>query len=150
MELTLNQQLIAGVIAAGSTTAPAASPKALRSMRRGTTGPNIRNVTQSVNGVCPVYAACSPTNGDDSSSETSGDAEASSSPTPDATSNGTGGPAAAQAAGGSPAANGGGGRVASSQSGGGSTASFGAMAGVLGLAVVRVVRNRRRVSRRRA
>ncbi len=60
---------------------------------------NIRNVTQSVNLVCPVYPPCS------------------------------------------------GGCVASPQSNAGSAASFGAIAGMVGLALVRVVRARRRSPR---
>ena len=99
---------------------------------------NIRNVTQSVNLVCPVYPSCS------SASGSSGGA-------PGATGSnmfGSRNPGIG-ASGGSSASNGGGGGcVASAQSSGGAAATFGAISGMLGLALVRVVRRRRRASNR--
>jgi hypothetical protein len=109
---------------------------------------NVRNVTRSVNLVCPVYNVCSPNGGGgNATSGTSGltdDAGADASVTPP--SNDAGGAhGAPNAAAGD---DGGGGCVAAPQSGGAATASFGAVAGFLGLALIRVVRSRKRSARR--
>ncbi|HEY5147030.1 MAG TPA: DUF2330 domain-containing protein [Polyangiaceae bacterium] len=98
---------------------------------------NVRTVTQSVNLVCPVYSSCSAVGNDGTSSGTS-------SGTANGTANGDGTYSRAPNANGSAASDGGGGCVASAQSTGGSAASFGALAGLLGLALARVVRSRRR------
>ncbi len=107
---------------------------------------NVRNVIQSVNLVCPVYSSCSSANGGGSPSGTT-ETDASAGETPDATGGSAGGSMAAGGGNSKVASDGGGGCVASSQSSGGSAASFG-VASVLGLALVRVVRTRRRSSRR--
>ncbi len=122
---------------------------------------NVRNVTQSVNLVCPTYSACSPTNnggGSNGSPGASGfasESDGAASEAPDATgsssgsSSGTnpGGPNAEQNGGVTIGNGAGGGCVAASQSSGGATASFGAVASMLGLTVLRVIRRRRRSSR---
>jgi hypothetical protein len=95
---------------------------------------NVRNVTKSVNLVCPVYPACSAEGNDGTSSGTA----------PSGTANGDGMYSRAPNENGSAASDGGGGCVASAQSTGGSAASFGALAGLLGLALARVVRSKRR------
>jgi hypothetical protein len=82
---------------------------------------NVRNVTRSVNLTCPVYPSCSSGSG--------------SLTAPVVTRGGSGA---------SPAANDGGGCVASAQSTGSAAAGFGALAGMIGLALLRVVRARRR------
>jgi hypothetical protein len=110
--------------------------------------PNVRIVTQSVNLVCPP--GCSPGN-------TSGTGpNPPSAPNPSSGS-ASGGAGSGDSGGGSNAASngngslGGGGRgcAASSLSTGGSAASFGGAAAVLGLALVRRVRARRRFSSRK-
>ena len=92
---------------------------------------NVRNVTQSVNLTCPVYASCPGTIGGLFG-------------TPGAGSGVSGSNSGSGAAG-----NGGGGCMASPQSRGGA-AGFGAGAGLFGLALVRVIRSRRRAARRKA
>ncbi len=120
---------------------------------------NVRNVTQSVNLVCPVYGSCPP---DDSGGSSSGTptsiSSGSSAGTPAATGDASvGTPSNGSGPGGSSAAEGGGrmtgggdggGCVASPQSSGASAASLGAVGGLFGLALVRIVRTRRRSSRR--
>ena len=91
---------------------------------------NVRNVTQSVNLTCPVYASCPGTIGGLFG-------------TPGAGSGVSGSNSGSGAAG-----NGGGGCMASPQSRGGA-AGFGAGAGLFGLALVRVIRSRRRAARRK-
>ena len=110
---------------------------------------NIRNVTKSVNLVCPVYGSnyCGSASGGeeyeaDGSSSAAGD---SPSGAPNAAGGSTGGSTAA-AGGGSN--DGGGGCVTSPQSSAGSATSFGAVAALLGLALVRV-RTRRRSAPRK-
>jgi Uncharacterized protein conserved in bacteria (DUF2330) len=101
---------------------------------------NIRNVTQSVNLVCTVYPACS-------SGSTSGSSGGVSNDTPGTI--GMGGPRyGAGSPSGTSSGNSGGGCMASAQSTGGAAASFGALTGMIGLALLRVVRARRRAARR--
>ena len=97
---------------------------------------NVRNVTRSVNLVCPVYSPdyCSLASG--ASSGEQGSTDGGVLPSGDA---GNGAPAGSTAGSG-------GGCVASAQSAGGAAAAFGAISGMFGLALVRVVRRRRRVS----
>ena len=106
---------------------------------------NVRNVTQSVNLVCTTYPACS-------SGSTSGGASGSSGGLSNETPVPAGNPGGARyATGNGPggtSSNSGGGCVASAQSTGGAAASFGALAGMIGLALLRVVRARRRSARR--
>ncbi len=111
---------------------------------------NIRNVTQSVNLVCPTYSACPSGSG-------SGSSGGSSSDTPVAAGNASGaryatgrGPGAASSGNGGAASSGdgGGGCAASAQSNEGAAASFGAISGLLGLALVRLVRTRRPSTRK--
>ncbi len=117
---------------------------------------NVRNVTQSVNLVCPVYSGCQPGSGASSGTPGAGNASSSggssagngsSSGAPNASSGAAGGSKAAGDDGDSAA--GGGGCMASSQSSASSSASVGAVAGLLGLALLRVGRGRRRSSRRK-
>jgi hypothetical protein len=115
---------------------------------------NLRNVTKSVNLVCPVYGNfCGPNGGGSSaggpnatggsSSGTSSAADGSPSGAP----NGAGGSGSTAPAGGVVSNDGGGGCVTSPQSNAGSAAGFGALAAFLGLTLVRV-RTRRRSARR--
>ena len=98
---------------------------------------NVRNVTKSVNLVCPVYSGCQ--------GNTAGATSGGQSPT---------GGGSIFAPSGSNTASGdsgnSGGCAASPQSSVGAAASFGGVAGLLGLALVRLVRARRRSSRRNA
>jgi hypothetical protein len=103
---------------------------------------NVRNVTQSVNLVCPSYGACS-------SGSTSGSSGGLSTDTPATVGNPSGARyATGNSPGGMSSGNSGGGCVASAQSTGGAAASFGALAGMIGLGLLRVVRARRRSARR--
>ena len=99
---------------------------------------NIRNVTESVNLVCPVYSECPGGAGG------SGGGSGSSSGATGTSSGANGTSSGAPGTNGGGTAGGGGGCVASPRSSDGSTASLGALAGLLGLVVVRVVRARRR------
>ena len=107
---------------------------------------NVRNVTKSINLVCPVYSSCQ---GDTAVGATSGGGRSPLG------SNGGGSIFAPSGSGMASGGNGdsgnsGGGCAASPQSSVGAAASFGGVAGVLGLALVRLVRARRRSSRRNA
>ncbi len=111
---------------------------------------NIRNVTQSVNLVCPNYGSCSPEGNGGSSPGTAGglgadtDASVGATTTP----NGSNPPApGVTGSRGVPTASDGGGCVASPHASAGSVAGFGGLAAVLGLSLVRI---RRRSSRRGA
>ena len=98
---------------------------------------NVRNVTRSVNLVCPTYSACP-------SGSASGSSGGSSSETPVAADNPSGARyATGHGPGGMSDGNGGGGCAASAQSSEGAAANLGALAGLLGLALVRLVRTRR-------
>jgi len=102
---------------------------------------NVRNVTQSVNLVCPVYNNCPSSSGDSSSGGPSGPPGGSSSGA-NAQDGGTG--SSAESGGSGSIGGGGRGCAASSLSTGGSAASFGGALCALGLALVRTFRNRRR------
>jgi hypothetical protein len=119
---------------------------------------NVRNVTQSVNFVCPSYGSCPPGSDDaDDGDDASGD-DASSGGRFTAGSSfgqgngigaGTSGNASGGRGAGESAGAGGGGCVASPPSNGGAAAGIGALAGLLGIALVRGVRTRRRSSPRK-
>jgi hypothetical protein len=109
---------------------------------------NIRNVTQSVNEVCPIYDGCNVvgtgTLAQAQASVGDGGAEG------DATVSGPGGPESGPGTSGSKlgaTAGGGGGGCASAQGRAGSGVGFGALAGLLGLIVGRTIRVRRRRER---
>ena len=115
---------------------------------------NLRNVTKSVNLVCPVYGSnyCGPSGGASSSGGAQYAADGSAGGTEDAAGgapNAAGGSTSGStaAAGGGGLNDGGGGCVASPQSSAGLAAGFGAIGALLGLALVRV-RTRRRSARR--
>jgi Uncharacterized protein conserved in bacteria (DUF2330) len=96
---------------------------------------NIRNVTKSVNLVCPVYPDCSSGGGGGSLNQPVGNGALN-------------GRNAGGGSSGSGAANDGGGCVASARSTGSEAASFGVLAGMIGLALLRIVRSRRRAASR--
>jgi hypothetical protein len=106
--------------------------------------PNIRNVTQSVNLTCPIYDGCNVIG-------TGTLAQAQASVDGGSASGSSGGimglvpsPSGTGASGAKATATGGGSGCATSGQGAGSGVTFGALAGVLGLAVGRVIRARRR------
>jgi hypothetical protein len=114
---------------------------------------NVRNVTKSVNLVCPVYPACSSGSSGGSSSGVSGGTGSSGAPGAPLTQSPPGLVGVTQrnpggASSGSGGAGDGGGCVASARSTSDAAASFGALAGVIGLALLRVVRSRRRAANR--
>jgi hypothetical protein len=116
---------------------------------------NIRNVTQSVNLTCPIYNQCSVVgNGTPAQAAASVGASAggsggggsigSSAPGADGGATSGGGRLGASS---SNTAGGGGGCVAASRSLGTTTGGLGALTGMLGLSVLRIVRSRRRRGR---
>jgi hypothetical protein len=130
---------------------------------------NVRNVTQSVNLVCPIYNGCSVVGQGTPAQAAASIAATSGSPGTSGTISTSGSPSSGSVASGSIGTSGsfggsagqtgvvavtpkstgnGGGCVASAQSSRGSAATLGAIAGVLGLFGVRGVRSRRRLARK--
>jgi len=119
---------------------------------------NVRNVTQSVNFVCPSYGSCpagsdDADDGDDGSGDDASTGGRFTAGSSFGQGNGSGGGTSSNATGGRGAGGsagaGGGGCVASPPSNGGAAAGIGALAGLLGIALVRGVRTRRRSSQRK-
>jgi hypothetical protein len=120
---------------------------------------NVRNVTQSVNLTCPIYNGCQVV-GTGTPAQAAASIAASSGSGAGATSGafGSGSISSSGSFSGSPGQSGsssgasrspsGGGCAASSQSTRGTAAAFGAMAGMLGLVGIRVVRSKRRLGRK--
>jgi uncharacterized protein DUF2330 len=125
---------------------------------------NVRNVTQSVNLVCPIYNGCSVVGQGTPAQAAASIAATSGSPGTSGTTSTSGSPGSGYVASGSigtsgslggsgvvavsPKSTSNGGCVASAQSSRGSAATLGAIAGVLGLFGVRGVRSRRRFARK--